>query len=151
VTKTSTNKLDDHLSFLPSVVGLLPLCLHCGVVSQTTGGKNISGTALLMRRVIGRLSLPSIVFIVLPFQGDYNRQDVHLPDDCSWHPCQTVIVPREEQKKKWWDLDDNRKKQVEVQIPLLSCISIRPLTNLPDRRWPLGRCRHYWRWLPRLR
>jgi len=67
-----------------------------------------------MKRVIGRLSLPSIDFIILPFQGDYNGQDVHQPDDCSWHPCQTVVVPHEEH-------NDNRKKQVEVQISL-SCL-----------------------------
>lgn len=73
-----------------------------------------------MKRVIGRLSLQSIDFISLPFQGNYNSQDVHQPDDCSWHPCQTVIVPHEEQKKKWQDLDDDRRKQLKVQISLSS-------------------------------
>lgn len=68
--------------------------------------------------VIDRLSLPSIDFVFLPFQGDYHGQDVHSPDDCSRHPDQTVDIPHEEQKKKWWDLDDDRKKQLEVQISL---------------------------------
>jgi hypothetical protein len=54
--------------------------------------------------------------IFLPFQGDYHKQDVHPPDDCSRH--QQVDVPHEEQKKKWYDLDDDRKKQLEVQISL---------------------------------
>ncbi|KAI0277392.1 hypothetical protein BGY98DRAFT_1187206 [Russula aff. rugulosa BPL654] len=45
---------------------------------------------------------------------NYNSQDVHQPDDCSWHPDQTVIVPREEQKKKWRDLDEDRRKQLKI-------------------------------------
>jgi hypothetical protein len=73
-----------------------------------------------MKRVIGRLSLQSINFIFLPFQGNYNRQDVHQPDDCSWHPNQTVIVGHEEQKKKWRNLDDDRREQLKVQISLSS-------------------------------
>lgn len=77
-------------------------------------------TTLPMKRVIGRLSLQSINFIFLPFQGNYNSQDVHQPDDCSWHPAQTVIVPYEEQKKKWWDLDGGRREQLKVQISLVS-------------------------------
>jgi hypothetical protein len=77
-------------------------------------------TTLPMKRVLGRLSLQSINFILLPFPGKYNSQDVHQPDDCSWHPAQTVIVPHEEQKKKWWDLDDGRRKQLKVQIPFSS-------------------------------
>ena len=76
-------------------------------------------TTLPMKRVIGRLSLQSINVILLPFQGNYNSQDVHEPDDCSWHPCQTVIVPHEEQKKKWRDLSEDRKKQLKVQISLV--------------------------------
>ena len=71
-------------------------------------------TTLPMKRVICHLSPQSINLIFLPFQGNYNSQDVHEPDDCSWHPCQTVIVPHEEQKKKWWDLDDDRRKQLKV-------------------------------------
>jgi len=77
-------------------------------------------TSLPMKRVIGRLSLQSINFIFLPFQGNYNGQDVSQPDDCSWHPDQTVIVPYEEQKKKWWDLDDNRRKQIKIGGGLLA-------------------------------
>lgn len=73
-----------------------------------------------MKRVIGRSSLPPINFIFLPFPGNYNRQDVHQPDDCSWHPDQTVIVTHEEQKKKWRDLNDDRRKQLKVQISLSS-------------------------------
>jgi hypothetical protein len=73
-----------------------------------------------MKRVIDRLSLQSINFIFLPFQGNYNSQDVHQPEDCSWHPAQTVMVPHEEQKKKWRDLDHDRKRQLEVQISLSS-------------------------------
>jgi hypothetical protein len=49
----------------------------------------------------------------LPFQGDYHEQEVYSPEDCSRH--QTVEVPHEEQKKKWYDLDDDRKKKFEVQ------------------------------------
>ena len=74
-------------------------------------------TSLPMTRVrpIDRLSLPSIVFFIfLPFLGDYHKQDVHPPDDCSRH--QTVDVPHEERQKKWYDLDDKRKKELEVQI-----------------------------------
>jgi hypothetical protein len=77
-------------------------------------------TTLPMKRVIDRLSLQSINFIFLPFQGNYNSQDVHQPEDCSWHPAQTVMVPHEEQKKKWRDLDHDRKRQLEVQISLSS-------------------------------
>jgi hypothetical protein len=73
-----------------------------------------------MKRVIGHLSLQSINFIFLPSQGNYNSQDVHQPDDCSWHPSQTVIVPHEEQKKKWRDLDEDRRKQLKVHISFSS-------------------------------
>ena len=55
----------------------------------------------------------------MPFQGNYNSQDVSQPDDCSWHPDQTIIVPHEEQNKRWWDLDDNRRKQLKVQISFI--------------------------------
>jgi hypothetical protein len=47
-------------------------------------------------------------------KGNYNSQDVHQPEDCSWHPAQTVMVPHEEQKKKWRDLDHDRKRQLEI-------------------------------------
>ena len=30
------------------------------------------------------------------------------------HKHQKVDIPHEEQKKNWWDLDDHRKKQLEV-------------------------------------
>jgi hypothetical protein len=73
-----------------------------------------------MKKVVGRLSLQSVNFIFFPFQGNYNRQDVRQPDDCSWHPGQTVIVPCEEQKKKWRDLGEDRWKQLKVQISLSS-------------------------------
>ena len=69
-----------------------------------------------MKRVIGRLSLLLIEFIFLPSQGNYNRQDVHQPDDCIWHPAQTVIVSDEEQKKRWRDIDNDRRQQLRVQI-----------------------------------
>jgi hypothetical protein len=78
---------------------------------------------------------------IFAFQGNYNRQDVHQPDDCSLHPGQTVIVPHEEQKKKWRDLGDDRKKQLKVQISL--SFSIRPLTTPPDWWRAFGRYRHY--------
>jgi len=52
--------------------------------------------------------------------GNYNCQDVHQPDDCSWHPGQTVIVPQEEQKKKWHDLDDDRREQLKIGGGLLA-------------------------------
>ena len=37
-------------------------------------------------------------------------------DEKRWdeHNHQKVDIPHEEQKKDWWDLDDNRKKQLEV-------------------------------------
>ena len=76
-------------------------------------------TTLPMKRVVRHLSLRSINLICLPLQGNYNRQDVSQPDDCSWHPDQTVIVPHEEQKKKWRELDDNRRKQLKVQISFI--------------------------------
>jgi hypothetical protein len=76
-------------------------------------------TTLPMKRVIGRLS-QSINFIFLHLQGNYNSQDVHQPDDCTWHPGQTVTVPCEEQKKKWRDLGEDRRKQLKVQISLPS-------------------------------
>lgn len=76
-------------------------------------------TSLPMKRVIGRLFLQSIDFIFLPFQGNYNSQDVHELDDCSWHPDQTVIVSHEEQKKRWLDLDDDRREQLKVQTSLI--------------------------------
>lgn len=79
----------------------------------------MSRTTLLMTRVIDRLSLPSIDFIVLPFLGEYHKEDVHPPEDCSRHPDQTIEVPHDEQEKKWWDLKDDRKKQLEVQISLI--------------------------------
>jgi hypothetical protein len=53
-------------------------------------------------------------------KGDYHGQDVHQPDDCSQHPDQTVEVTHEEQKKKWWDLDGDRKKQLEIGGGLLA-------------------------------
>ena len=49
-------------------------------------------TTLLMKKVVGRLSLQPVNFIILPSQGSYNSQDVRQADDCSWHPGQTVIV-----------------------------------------------------------
>jgi len=73
-----------------------------------------------MKRVISRLFLQSTNFIFLPFQGNYNKQDVHQPDDCSWHPDQIVTVPHKEQKEKWRDLDDDRRKQLKVRISLSS-------------------------------
>jgi hypothetical protein len=75
-------------------------------------------TTLPMKRVIGHLSLQSINFIFLPFRGNYNRQDVDQPDDCSWHPDQTVIVPHEEQRMGWRDLDEDRREQLKVQTSL---------------------------------
>ncbi len=57
-------------------------------------------------------------FALLPILGNYQGQDVHSPDDCSRHPDQTVEIAHEEQKKKWWDLDDKRKKELEVQRSL---------------------------------
>jgi len=53
-------------------------------------------------------------------KGDYHAQDVHPPDDCRQHPDQTVEVTHVEQKKKWTDIDDNRKKQLEVGGGLLA-------------------------------
>ena len=55
----------------------------------------------------------------LPFQGDYHSQDVHQTDDCNQHPDQTIEVPHALQRKKWSDLDDKRRKQLEVQISLI--------------------------------
>lgn len=58
----------------------------------------------------------------LSFPGNYNSQDVHQPDDCIWHPCQTVIVPHEEQKKKWRDLSEDRREQLKVQVSRLESL-----------------------------
>jgi hypothetical protein len=52
--------------------------------------------------------------------GDYCQQDVHPTNDCNKHPDQTEEVPHEEQKKKWYDLDDQRKKQLEIGGGLLA-------------------------------
>jgi len=103
---------------------------------------------------IDRLSLISTIDRLLNLfafsQGDYHGQDVHPPDDCSQH--QKVDVPHEEQKKKWYDLEDDRKKQLEVHISLLFLSG--PLMTMHhdvlDWRWALGRCRHYRWWLLRL-
>ncbi len=50
-----------------------------------------------------------------------DQWDDHAPYNPP-HDKGTVIdrlsLPHEEQKKKWWDLDDDRKKQLEVQISL---------------------------------
>jgi hypothetical protein len=99
-------------------------------------------TSLPMKWVTGRLYLQSINFIFLPFQGNYNSQDVHQPDDCSWHPGQTIIIPHDEQAKKWQDLDDDRREQLKVQTSLILNL-YQSLTTRPDRRWAFGRCRHY--------
>jgi len=55
-------------------------------------------------------------------KGDYHGQDVQQPDDCSQH--QKVDVPHVEQKKKWYDLDDDRKKQLEIGGGLLAGAAI---------------------------
>ena len=75
-------------------------------------------TILPMKRVIGPLSLQSIGFIFFcPFKATTTgKMYINQPDDCSWHPDQTVIVSREEQKKKWHDLSEDRMKQIKVQI-----------------------------------
>ena len=54
--------------------------------------------------------------LILTFsQGDYHGQDVQQPSDYHNHPDQTVEVPHEEQKKNWYDLSDERKKQLKVR------------------------------------
>ncbi|KAI0305667.1 hypothetical protein B0F90DRAFT_1924052 [Multifurca ochricompacta] len=53
-------------------------------------------------------------------KGDYHSQDVQQPSDYNQHPEQTVDVPHDEQKKKWWDLSGDRKKQLEVGGGLLA-------------------------------
>ena len=40
--------------------------------------------------------------------NDNKRWDDHQP--------QKVDIPPEEKKKNWWDLDDDRKRQLEVSI-----------------------------------
>jgi len=50
--------------------------------------------------------------------GDYRGQNVHPPDDYSQH--QQVDVPHEEQKKNWYDLDDNLKNQLKMGGGLLA-------------------------------
>ena len=106
----------------------------------------MSRTTLPMTRVIDRPSLPSINFLILPFQGDYHPQDVHPPDNCCQHPDQTVEVTHVEQKKKWTDIDDDRKKQLEVQISLI-LDSCQATHDHPARRWAFGRCGPSRRWL----
>ena len=34
------------------------------------------------------------------------------------HKTQHVEIPHRERQKKWYDLDDERKKELEVRIPL---------------------------------
>jgi hypothetical protein len=56
------------------------------------------------------------IFTVLQ-GGDYHGQDVvSQPNNYDQHPDQQVEVPQQEQKKNWWDLDDDRKKQLQVRI-----------------------------------
>ncbi|KAH9998469.1 hypothetical protein BJV74DRAFT_824671 [Russula compacta] len=58
-------------------------------------------------------------------KGDYHGQDVPPPNDYNQpHPDQTVEVPHEEQKKKWWDLDADRKKQLEIGGGLLAGVAV---------------------------
>jgi hypothetical protein len=45
---------------------------------------------------------------------DYHGQDVKQPSDYNSHPDQTVEVPHAEQKQNWWDLTDERKKQLKI-------------------------------------
>ncbi len=73
----------------------------------------MSRTTLLMAKV--KLVPPYHRLILIFSQGDYHGQDVQQPSDYSNHPDQTVEVTHEEQKKKWWDLDDERKKQLKVR------------------------------------
>ncbi|THH20807.1 hypothetical protein EW146_g637 [Bondarzewia mesenterica] len=40
------------------------------------------------------------------------------------HPDQTVDIPHEEQNKKWYDLDEHRKKQLEVGGGLLAGLAV---------------------------
>jgi hypothetical protein len=80
------------------------------------------------------------------FKGDYHKEDVHPPEDCSRHPDQTVEVPHEEQKKKWWDLEGDRKKQLEVQTSLILTYYQATHDGL-GWRWAFGRCGPYRRWL----
>jgi hypothetical protein len=62
----------------------------------------------------------------LPFQGDYHEKDhVHPPDGCGHQDAGVPQNPHEEQKK-WYDLDDNRKKQLEVHIYFFSFILVFP-------------------------
>lgn len=63
----------------------------------------------------GKFVPPYHQLILIFSQGDYHGQDVQQPSDYNNHPDQTVEVPHEEQKKNWYELDDERKKQLKVR------------------------------------
>jgi len=57
-------------------------------------------------------------------KGDYHCQDVPQPTNYDQHPDQTVEVPQQEQQKKWWDLDADRKRQLEIGGGLLAGVGV---------------------------
>jgi hypothetical protein len=56
------------------------------------------------------------------------------------HKTQQIEIPHEERQKKWYDLDDQRKKELEVRTFGLVLITISTISN-PDWRWLVGRRR----------
>ncbi|KAI0067170.1 hypothetical protein BV25DRAFT_1911842 [Artomyces pyxidatus] len=61
------------------------------------------------------------------YSGDkgsgYHNSDVPAPPNYADHPDQTVQIPHEESQKKWWDLDDKRKHELEIGGGLLAGIA----------------------------
>lgn len=82
----------------------------------------MSRTTPLMAKV--KLFSPYYRLILILSQGDYHGQDVQQPSDYTSHPDQTVEVTHEEQKQNWYDLTDERKKQLKVRALSWVVISI---------------------------
>ena len=64
-------------------------------------------------------STPSRVLVVLVFAWGYPLTVAfYVTGGTNWdeHKHQKVDIPHEEQKKNWWDLDDKRKKELEVSL-----------------------------------
>jgi len=56
-----------------------------------------------------------------PDKSDYSGQGVQQPNDSCQQPNQSVEAPHEEEKKKWWDLNNgDHKKQLEIGGGLLA-------------------------------
>ena len=54
---------------------------------------------------------------LLTYLGNINDLFLGCVGGANWdeHKHQKVDIPHEEQQKNWWDLDDKRKKELEVR------------------------------------